>query len=116
MRRSSFALALLLAVAAQPASARCFSIWHFKTPQHCGVRTPRVRVAVARVEVREVKPTPSPPVEPPLRQQPDIHMPIFGGPTEPDAARAMALEAIRAKLTTPEIDLLTKSFCPTGAK
>lgn len=32
------ALALALLLAAEPASAHCYSVWKYPRPQHCGVR------------------------------------------------------------------------------
>lgn len=29
-------ISLLIVILAEPAEAHCYSIWHYKTPQHCG--------------------------------------------------------------------------------
>jgi hypothetical protein len=45
----TLALALALTLAAGPASSRCYSIWHYKTPQRCLLpHSPALRRAPAR--------------------------------------------------------------------
>jgi hypothetical protein len=96
--RIALAVTLMMAFPAE-AAAHCYSVWHYKFPQRCGV-------AVARAEVWENKPMPpSPPIG--LREQPDIpllqelmRVPTIPAPPEEwdtVLARALAVQKLRER-------------------
>jgi hypothetical protein len=101
MRAWAFIATLMLTSSAH--AQHCYSVWKYPQPQHCGSA---MRVAVARVPVREEAPLPLPrPVE--LREQPDIPtIPAFVAPTlnsPPNEwndliLRAMGIDELKRKL------------------
>jgi hypothetical protein len=98
MRAFIFAAALIATSTAQ--AQHCYSIWHYKQPQHCGGA---VRVAVARGSAWEETPLPLPrPVE--LREQPDIPLPDVVSPPErippgrDDMLRALGIESLKRQM------------------
>ncbi len=62
------------------AAAHCYSIWHYKTPQRCGVRAQSAAIEAPPT----VKPAPEPAATPPTSKELDE-----------DAARAAAIQKLR---------------------
>lgn len=90
--RAALALAVVLTMP-DPASARCYSVWRYPWPQHCGV------TYAARTPAREdPRLPPMPPADRPLNfVAPTIEEPPEGW-TE-DALRAFAIQKLREQMS-----------------
>lgn len=98
MRAFLGAGALLLLATAEPATARCYSIWHYKMPQRCGASAPQM---AARTPVRE-EPRFSPPLPP---EAPLVRLDFAPATLKPppaqwddDVARAIGLQKLREQM------------------
>jgi hypothetical protein len=105
------AIAVIAIAIAGPADAHCYSIWNYKTPQHCGGlyarRTPPVAVTPP-IKEAALKATDDPPqVDPPARE---VVLTPEGAELWPDlkpwdeelaAERALALNRLRQELAAP---------------
>jgi hypothetical protein len=87
-------LAVALALAADPASAHCYSVWHYKTPQRCSVQ---VASRTPPQEDPRLDP-PLPPEPPPVRL--DFSKPTLQAPMQwiEDTERAFAIQKLREKM------------------
>jgi hypothetical protein len=72
------------------AAAHCYSIWHYKTPQRCGVRAQSAAIEAPPTAIEApptVKPAPEPAAAPPTSKELDE-----------DAARAAAIQKLREQM------------------
>ena len=74
------------------AAAHCYSIWHYKTPQRCGVRAQSAAIKAPPTAIEAppmVKPAPEPAAAPPVAPKELL---------DEDAARAAAIQELREQM------------------
>ena len=74
------------------AAAHCYSIWHYKTPQRCGVRAQSAAIEAPPTAIEApptVKPAPEPAAVPPVAPKELL---------DEDAARAAAIQELREQM------------------
>ncbi len=72
------------------AAAHCYSIWHYKTPQRCGVRAQSAAIEAPPTAIEApptVKPAPEPAATPPTSKELDE-----------DGGRAAAIQKLREQM------------------
>ncbi len=79
--------AILTVALPTAAAAHCYSIWHYKTPQRCGVARVAVRAQSAAIEA-----------PPPVKPEPAATPPAASKELDEDAARAAAIRKLREQM------------------
>lgn len=89
---------IILTMGAEPATARCYSVWNYPWKQRCGASAPQM---AARTPARE-DPAPAPPLPPeaPMTRFDFVPATLKPPPAQwdDDVARALAVEKLREQM------------------